>query len=901
MNHTWEITNLRTNALIDPLGLESSATLLSYVIETSLRDQLQTCYQIVVATSEAKLSHDLGDMWDSGKVETKATSNIIYNGKALISRQRVYWKIRAWDQENQVSNWSKPAYWEAGLLEQTDWIGTWIGQGDFWGGNRSMVPMLAKEFGTSEDKIITEARLYISGLGLFEAHINGSKVSENYYEPGESDCRDTVYYVTYDVTDQLRDGKNAIGVLLGNGMYGNYHEVSTQTGDHLRYSKMNGVAESTSWQGLYGRLKTIVQVEIRYEDGSMDTIVSDESWVFTDSPTSFSGWFGGEDYDATKEIEGWDCAGTRRDSWSQVQVMEPPMGKLATRECPSITVFESYQAISVIRLSNGHYLVDMGRNGAGIPEINLTNISKSMAGGKITLFPGEILNSEGGVDQRTLVETFDWGIVYNSYIVKGAEEENWKPTFSYQGYRYLEIVLSEELADWNPEVTHFKNHLLRTNNEVIGSFKTSSEDINMINTIITRSIESNMYSILTDCPHMEKLGWTEVSQFMFNSIASSFDIQSWMKKITKDIMDSQEESGESIAIAPEYQRITFLYKDPNWGGALILTPWEIYQVYGDWTILKKAYPNMKAYIEYLKTQTTDNLLIGYAQIGEWGAYDKSTPTDFVATSAYYRIVNTVAKISDIIGKVEDTGYFKELAGAIKTAFNNEYYSADSGVYGSGSQASYACALFSEIVEEPNIQRSMGLLVQAIAVTDYHLSTGEVALKQMLTVLAKYGQNEVVYKMVTNKTQPSYLYFVSQGMTTLPEYWDMGRSLNHAMMGHAKEWLTRSLAGISPTSAGYDSFDIKPYIPEDLDEAEATYKCNYGIIASHWTQHAEDKKVTLKITIPVGPIATIYVPKCSGDIVYMDGKEISAYLDESGLYFVVSNVGSGTYVLSTEFS
>jgi alpha-L-rhamnosidase len=347
----------------------------------------------------------------------------------------------------------------------------------------------------------------------------------------------------------------------------------------------------------------------------------------------------------------------------------------------------------------------MGRNGAGIPEIILTNTTAGMAGGKITLYPAEVLNSEGGVDQRTVVETFEWGIVYNSYIVNGKGEEQWKPTFSYQGYRYLEVELSKELDDWIPDVTNFMNHLLRTDNEIVGTFRTSSEDINTIDTIITRAIESNMYSVLTDCPHMEKLGWAEVSQFMFNSISSTFDIQAWMKKFTKDMMDSQEESGESVAIAPEYQRITFLYKDPNWGGALILTPWEIYQVYGDWTILQKAYPNMKAYIEYLKSQTTDNLLIGYAQMGEWGGYDTSTPKDFVATSAYYRIVNTVAKISNILGQVEETPYYLELAAAIKTAFNHEYYDVATGIYGSGSQASYACALFSELVEEIHIPRT----------------------------------------------------------------------------------------------------------------------------------------------------------------------------------------------------
>jgi alpha-L-rhamnosidase len=898
MNLAWQLTNLRTNAMVNPLGVETSAPLLSYIIEASARNQRQSCYQILVASTKAKLQNDIGDMWDSGKVAGGATSNILYSGTELASRQRVYWKVRAWNEAGEVSDWSEALQWEAGLLHETDWAGKWIGQGETWEGNRSMVPMFVKEFEAAEGKRIAEARLYISGLGLFEAHLNGTKVSNHFYEPGESDCRDTVLYVTYDVTGHLKSGNNAIGILLGNGMYGNYSEVSTQTGDRLRYTKSDGIELSTSWQGLYGRLKTIAQMEVKYEDGSVETTVTDESWVFTESPTTFSGWFGGEDYDATKEVTGWNCAGIARDNWQPAQIMEPPMGKLSARECPPITIAESFQAASVTKLTSGNYLVDMGRNGAGIPEIILTNTTPEMAGGKITLYPAEVLTSEGGADPHSGIQYIEWGIVYNSYVLSGKGKERWQPTFSYQGYRYLEVELSRELADWVPDVSHFMNHLLRTENEVVGTFRTSSEDINTIDTIITRAIESNMYSVLTDCPHMEKLGWAEVSQFMFNSISSTFDIQAWMKKFTKDMMDSQEDSGEAIAIAPEYQRITFLYKDPNWGGALILTPWQIYQVYGDWTILQQAYPNMKAYVAYLKSQTTDELLIGYAQIGEWGAYDTSTPTDFVATCAYFRIVHTVAQIAGILGQAEDAAYYLDLAADIQAAFNQAYYDVATGIYGSGSQASYACALFSELVEARYVRRSVDLLVQAIEATDFHLSTGEVALKQMLTVLADQGRNDIVYKMITNKTQPSYLYFVSQGATTLPEYWNMVRSQNHCMMGHAKEWLTRSLAGISPTSRGYDSFEIKPYLPADLAETEATLKCNYGMIAAHWINDTVNHHITLKVTIPVGPEATVYVPKC-GDVLRMDGQEITAALDVSGSYYVVDQVGSGTYVFTTE--
>lgn len=896
MKSIIHINNLRTNALVNPLGIESTAPLLSYNSYASGKRQVQAYYQIIVASSLDQLNQSIGDMWDTGKVKSRSTSHIMYSGKPLRSRQRVYWKVRVWNEDDTASAWSEPAYWEAGLLKRSDWVGSWIGQGEDVKDNAT-VPMFVKEFELAKGKKVSHARLYISGLGLFEASLNGCRISDHYYDPGESDCRQTVYYVTYDVSAEINAGNNALGVMLGHGMYGTYSEVSAMSSDRLRYRKINGIEQSTNWEGLYGKLKVIAQLEVIYDDATIETIATDESWKFTDSPITYSGWFGGEDYDATKEINDWNCAGTPRDQWQQAQLMNPPLGRLTARECPPIIIKESYHATSVQKLADNRYLVDMGRNGAGIPELKLTGMTEEMRGGRITLYPAEILNHDGRVDQSTVVELFEWGELYDTYIVKGVGEESWRPSFCYHGYRYLEVELSEELVDWQASIASFYNHLLWTDNEVAGTFHSSSEDINTIHTIIRRAIESNMFSTLTDCPHMEKLGWMEVGQLLFNSIAASYDIQAWMKKITKDMVDSQEESGEAVAIAPEYQRITFLFKDPNWGGALIFTPWEMYQNYGDTSVLQMAYANMQAYVNFLNRQATDHLLIGYAQMGEWGAFDTSTPVDFVATCAYYRIVNTMRKIANILGFEEDAEQYEMLAQAIKKAFHDTYYDASTGVYGSGSQASYACALFSECVDPMNIDRSVELLVRAIADAGYHLSTGEVGLKQMLCVLAQYDRNDVVYKMITNKHKPSYLYFVSQGATTLPEHWDMERSQNHCMMGHANEWLMRSLAGISPTSPGYDSLAIKPYIPEDLEEVTATYRCNYGLITSHWKQHVDQGYLTMEVTIPIGPDATVYVPWRVGQSVYWDGERVDARLDEQQQYMVISNVGSGTHIFT----
>lgn len=896
MSNEWNLTRLRVQSLSNPLGLETTKPLFSYLIESDKRNQKQTAFQIIAASSKKKLEQNHGDIWDSGKTIFSSTSNILYKGIELTSRQGVYWKVRAWDADDEESSWSDTAYFEMGLLNPEDWKGYWIGQGDLFDGNRSSVPLLAKDFAIQQNKQIERARLYISGLGIFEAHLNGMRITENYYDPGESDCRKTVNYVTYDVTDMVKAGDNALGILLGNGMYGAYDGVGMYDSNGIkRYYKQDGIKKAPNWEGLYGRIKTIAQLEVIYDDGTSNIIITDDSWSYKNGPITFSGWFGGEDYDARLEVKGWDMAGFSRKGWERAEIMTAPAGKLTSRECPPIVVFETYDAVSVTRIKDRNYLVDMGRNGAGIPELIVSNTTSNMAGGRIEMYPAEVIFKDNTVNQFSVTGEFDFGKIFDTYTFNGEGNENWKPKFTYHGYRYLELRLSEELSDWEPKPENFKNHLLRTDNEVIGTFNTSSEDINMVNTIITRSIESNMYSTLTDCPHIEKSGWLDCVHLLFESISSTFDIQAWMNKIVGDILDEQYETGEVAAIAPEFQCINFLRRDPNWGGAIVFTPWIIYQEYGDLSIIKRAYDYMKRYVSFLKKQTEySGLLLNYAQMGEWGGYDKTTSKDFTACASYYRMIVIISKMAEILDEKEDKKYYDNLGKKVKYQFNKTFFNEETGVYDSGSQASYAIALFSDLVEEKNIPQAVENLVNAIKDRDYHLSTGEVALKQMFVALTRYDCDDVVYKMITNKTLPSYLYFVSHNQTTLPEYWDMSRSLNHCMMGHGKEWLERSLIGIKPTAPGYEKITIKPFIPKDLYEAKGTILSSYGLVASYWKTPEDKKTVTLEVTIPVGVEAIIYLPKLEANYVQLDNRKLNACTDQTGNYFVISNIGSGNY-------
>ena len=365
-----------------------------------------------------------------------------------------------------------------------------------------------------------------------------------------------------------------------------------------------------------------------------------------------------------------------------------------------------------------------------------------------------------------------------------------------------------------------------------------------------------MFGSFTDCPQIEKLGWIETSHLMFRSLAGTYDIRAWMRKIIHDIADAQideveaafegtEPEGYVPAIIPEYQRIIGLHRDPNWNGACIFTSWEYYQYYGDENILKIMYPVMVKYLRYLTGYTKNGLLENYAQMGEWGEINESTPRTLDATCAYYRMLRVMEQTAEVLGYIPDADSYREWAEQTQAAFraSPECYDLQTGIYGSGSQASYGCALFSGLVPDNEIQETVTRLVAAVERADYHLTSGEVGLKHVFGALAEHGRNDVVYKMVMNPTAPSYRFFADQGATTLPEYWNceepwhgMARSRNHAMMGHVKEWLTFYVLGVKPLAPGFSEVEISPYLPEDVDWVEGKVSTPYGeiIVSCHRT-------------------------------------------------------------------
>lgn len=736
----------------------------------------------------------------------------------------------------------------------------WIGEGNECK-EHNCAPLLMCNFNI--EKKYENVTLYITGLGLFEASVNKKSVSDIYFAPGESNYGKRVYYEKIDITDKVCEGENSITILLGNGQYTNFTVNPTMEKDGEliephRYQKNDG---AVFHKGINGNKKAICVIEA---DGE-EVLVTNEKWKIAKSNITFQNWYGGEDYDATRVVSFNENA----------KVMNPPCELFTERFFNPVREVERFCAKSVVKRGES-YIVDFGKNGAGVPHIKLET-TPEMRGVKIKMLPCEELDEFGFADQRS--STQSWSetkkcTISDSYTIAGTGREEWHPIFCYHGFRYLEV----QGMPYEPTCDTFEYIRLMADNKKTGYFETDNTILQKINDMADRSIESNMFFAFTDCPQIEKLGWLETSHLMFKSMAYGWNISSWIPKIAQDMADSvqiedvgdKEPFGYMPAIVPEFHRIMGLHRDVNWGGACIMTPWYYYKYYNDKSILKYASAG-GFYINHLSLHEKDGLLDNYSQMGDWGQINENTPTKLVENCAYYLLLKTYADImyvqaKDIIGEdgaKEVSKLYHEKAERVKKAFheNEVCYNKETKVYGNGSQASYGCVLFSGIFLEENEKRAVEGLVEAVKKADYHLTSGEVGLKQVFATLNKYGYDDLVYKMVTNPTPPSYRYFVDKNLTCLPEYWNyeelwwgMVRSRNHAMMGHVKEWLIQGVLGVREIG---ETIHVRPYVPECTTWAKGGFLCGRGQVEICWK--TEGEKISIDVNAPEGVKVVIEAP------------------------------------------
>jgi alpha-L-rhamnosidase len=892
---------LRCEYLSNPLGIETQHPGLSWQLESvgnspaeDWRGSRQVAYRILVASSPLLLQKDVGDLWDSGKVLSNRSLQIAYFGKRLNSNTLYYWKARVWDQDGVASAWSESSRWQMGLLDATEWKARWIAaEPDSDAADAAVkrtnnqpaphpLPIFRHEFTLA--KPIERAIVYVSGLGQYELRINGAKVSDDVLTPGWANYRKTVPCNIYDVTTMVKSGENAIGVMLGNGMY----NVPRTPG---RYEK---------FVGSFGQPKLIFQMDIRYADGTETLIASDSSWKTTVGPIVFSSEYGGEDYDARMEQSGWDQPRFDDAAWATAIEVNGPGGQLSTQLIPAIKVMHVYPAVSENEPAPGILVYDLGQNFSGWPQIKVTGPS----GDKVKLIPGELLDASGLVTQRS-----SGGPSYFVYTLRGTGAETWHPRFSYYGFRYVQVegaTLKADANDEKPVLLSLEGQFVHSSAQLTGDFSSSDDLLDRIHGLIDAAMRSNTQSVLTDCPHREKLGWLEESQLLGSALMYNFDLSQLYRKIDGDIRDAQLPNGLVPDTAPEYVVFPAGFRDsPEWGSAAILDPWLEYRFYGDRQALAEQYDVMRNYADYLTSRANDHI-ISYG-LGDWydigpGPLGESqlTSRGVTATAIYYLDLTVLQKAALLLGKGTDSRKYAALAREVRAAFNSKMFNAKTNEYDTGSQTANAMPLALGLVPGDRTEAVLNNLVQDIRNHTNHVTAGDVGFHFVVQALEDGGRSDVLCDMLSRTDSPSYGYQLARGATTLTEAWDTNptKSQDHFMLGHAEEWFYNGLAGIDfDLSRSSDrEIEIHPYIVGGVASAEATFDSVLGRIASQW--NCKDGDCTLDVTIPVGADAQVRIPSTHASSVTESGK---AFPKMPGVRFirtakdaVICEIESGQY-------
>ncbi len=706
-------------------------------------------------------------------------------------------------------------------------------------------PLFAKQF--TIGKPVRSARLYATGLGIYDARLNGDAVSKAVLQPANTDYHDRIVYATDDVTGQLRQGANSLSVRLGAGI-----DVVPSFPD--RYTK---------WSGILGPPKLLAQLEITYADGSTQRIVSDGSWRTALGPTTFSHWYGGEDYDARRAQPGWDQPGADLSSWPDAATTTAPIAttKLPAQMDPPIEPVAHVHTVAVTEPQPGTYLFDLGTNIAGWPVLHVSG----PAGTTVTLKPGERLGKDGLVDQGTMIAGGNtYPPIVDHYTLDGQGTETWHPDFSYHGFRYLQVtgLPSGASKDMVEAI------VLRAANESAGSFDSSSDLLDDIHSLVNRSVQGNMYSILTDCPDREKLGWLEETHLEFDTVARNYDVAAYYRELVRNMAEAQQSNGMVPAIAPLVYNVFGGNPDqqgePNWGSALIMAAWQMYRTYGDVRTLSTYYLNMQRYLAYLQGRSSGDML-NYG-LGDWGEINASTPVGVTATYALYRDAATMADIARVLGNSADAQTYADYAGTVADAYNTKYLDSADHTYANGTQADDALSLDMGIVPESQRAAVLDHLVAGIRAAGNDLTVGEIALPAVLRVLSAAHRDDVIYDVATQTTRPGYGYQVVHGATALPEYWDGATgygSQDHFMLGGIEQWFTSAVGGISQVhgSVGYRDLLISPRVVGNLTHAASSYRTPYGQAASSW--EISGREFALDVTVPGNSAATVQVPLWAG--------------------------------------
>ena len=887
-----QLANLRCEMLVDPKGIDSRLPRLSWEISGEERGIEQTAYQVIVSSTLDKLIANEGDIWNSGKVLSDKSIQINYSGRPLKSRRECFWKVKIWT-KNTESDWSKPAYWSMGLLNKNDWKAKWTGldRSFPWDSITKMSRLSARYFRKDfkVNREVKKATVYICGLGLYELYINGKKIGNQVLSPSPTDYSKAVKYNTFDVTGNLKKGANAIGAILGNG----------------RFFTMRQNYKPKKWH-TFGFPKMLLQLEITFTDGSKEMVASDDSWkVFADGPIRTNNEYDGEEYDATKEMPGWNTPSFDDHKWLKAQFVKAPGGKVEAQMNENMAVMEILKPVKVTRLKPGVFIMDMGQNMAGWVRMKV----KGKRGDKIKLRYGESLQSDGELYTENLRDA----IATDIYTLKGSGKEKWAPRFVFHGFRYVEITN----YPGTPRIDDFQGEVVYDNMQTTGSFETSNKTINAIYKNAYWGIRSNYKGMPIDCPQRnERQPWLGDRATGSYGESFIFDNEKLYAKWLDDIEESQTPEGSIPDVAPNFW---YYYKDDiTWPGTYLMVADMLYNQYADKKPIVKHYNSMKKWMKYMAGKYMANYIITKDSYGDWcvppespeliHSKDSSRITDpkLLATATYYHLLQLMQRFAKILNKPRDLKEFSALSRKIKDAFNAKFFNKEKQQYSNNTVTANILPLAFNMVPEGKSKDVFNSIVEKTMNDNKgHISTGVIGTQWLMRWLTRYGRADIAYRLATISDYPSWGYMVANGATTIWELWNGNtanpkmNSQNHVMLlGDLIVWMYENLGGIKTghENPGFKIIEMKPSFVDGLDYVNASYHSIHGLIKSDWKKN--ESRFSWNITITGNTKAIVYVPAKSEKDITESGKEASL---SNGVKFIkmdggcaVFEIGSGDY-------
>lgn len=845
-----EAGNLKCEYLVNPLGIDSPNPRLTWFIVDSSRAAAQSAWQIIVGTDSLKVSNGEGDKWNSGKINSTGMLTH-YDGSPLDPFTRYFWSVRIWDVWGIVSSYSPSASFETGMMNMANWKGTWVT--DSRDIQLKPAPFFRKEFNTV--KQIRSARAYIAVAGLFELYLNGKKIGNHRLDPMYTRFDRRTLYLTHDITNSLKEGKNAVGILLGNGWY-NHQSTAVWYFDQAPWRARPGFC---------------MDIRITYSDGSQQTITSGVDWKTSLSPVIFNSIYTGEHVDARLSQAGWNTAGFDDSKWKNSIPIGAPSVNIVSQLLHPIRDVEEIPAFKMKKFSDSLYLFDLGRNIAGVSQLK----ASGPAGTVIRLKHGERLGENGMVDQSNIdvhyrptdqLDPFQTDL----FTLNGEGEEIFKPSFNYKGFQYVEVSSNHPIELKKESLTGYFMH---SDVPVAGNIHSSDTILNKIWKATNNSYLSNLFGYPTDCPQREKNGWTGDAHIAIETALYNFDGLTIYEKWMADHRDEQQPNGVLPAIIPTSGWGYTWANGPDWTSTIAIIPWNIYLFYGDIKLLTDCYENIRRYVEHID-QISPSGLTDWG-LGDWVPVKSVASRELMSSIYFYTDASILAKAANLIGKKADYEKFTALSVKIKNAINSKYLNRETGIYASGFQTELSAPLHWGIVPGELRSKVAENLANRVIADGKRLDVGLLGTKTILNALSANGYADLAYELALQKTFPSWGWWIVNGATTLYENWPINSksdiSLNHIMFGEIGAWFYKSPGGIYPDEQqpGFKNTLLKPDFVKGLNSFEANHTGPYGMILSSWKR--KGKKIEYHVIIPPNSSADLVM---KGDKIFENGKALS---------------------------